>query len=548
MPAESIDLPNIKSMISQPMAGVTKRKRVDENIATSQEDIHKKKPSTVLMWFKNDLRSSDNPALLAATQLAKRHEYYTIALFVISPQDYFIHDDAAIKIDFRLRCLNKLREKLAVLNIPLVILTVNRRKNIPETLLEFCRARKVYQLFYNAEYEVDELRRDATVTQLLEADGRKVSCFHDQCIVFPRALLTKTDQPFKVYTPFKKTWCAHIESNICPKTKAPSLLILAESPLPNAFEIRQQSQFIDLFESEIPKSIKGFELDGGYAALARKRYPAGENAALKRLHTFLETKVQNYNERRNVPAKEGTSVLSPYLASGVISIRQCVRAAWEVNGRKLSTGQNGIVSWISELIWREFYRHVLVHFPQVSMNRPFKPEAASLSWELDVNGENFKAWSEGRTGYPIVDAGMRQLKSTGWMDNRLRMCTAMFLTKDLLLNWQLGEKFFMQHLIDGDLAQNNGGWQWCASTGTDAAPYFRIFNPLLQSEKIDPNGDIIRKYIPELAHLKSPVIHDPYHRLPKQEFDKLGYPPPIVDHKMARERALAAFKKVLSKK
>jgi deoxyribodipyrimidine photo-lyase len=237
----------------------------------------------------------------------------------------------------------------------------------------------------------------------------------------------------------------------------------------------------------------------------------------------------------------GTSRLSPYLAVGVVTARQCLRAAIDANRGRLDRGHPGPRAWIDELIWREFYRHVLVGFPRVSMNRAFRPETEPLPWRQDER--QFKAWCQGRTGVPIVDAAMRQLQQEGWMHNRLRMIVAMYLAKDLFIDWRRGERHFMHHLIDGDLASNNGGWQWAASTGTDAAPYFRVFNPHRQSRRYDPEGLFIRRYVPELRELDSGSIHDPS-AIDRRDFSRLGYPAPLCDHGQARRQVISAFKRL----
>ncbi len=232
-------------------------------------------------------------------------------------------------------------------------------------------------------------------------------------------------------------------------------------------------------------------------------------------------------------------MLSPYLTAGVLSVRQCAAAAIEANDGQLDGGHEGIVQWIDELVWREFYKHILVGFPRVSMHRAFKLETERLVWT--DNDSQFEAWCHGQTGVPIVDAAMRQLTTTGWMHNRLRMITAMYLSKNLFIDWRRGERFFMQHLIDGDLAANNGGWQWAASTGTDAAPYFRIFNPVSQSKRFDPEGAFIRQFVPELADLDDSEIHDPS-CLPSLVRSRLDYPEPLVDLSVSRKKAIDAFK------
>ncbi|RUS25846.1 deoxyribodipyrimidine photo-lyase, partial [Jimgerdemannia flammicorona] len=352
-----------------------------------------------------------------------------------------------------------------------------------------------------------------------------------------------------VFTPFKASWLNHLETQKSPTTPG-SLALLDQAPTPTSNPSTARNAHASLFTDPafaIPASLPSLPLPAHQKNLIQTLYPPGEPAAHARLTAFLTTKIASYHLARDQPAKDGCSALSPYLAAGVISARQCLRAARRANGGKLRTGKEGVVGWVSELAWRDFYRHVLFHFPRVCMGRAFKQETEKVEWAEDLRGVKFKAWCEGKTGFPIVDAGMRQMKEIGWMHNRVRMCAAMFLSKDLLLDWRMGEKFFMQHLIDGDFASNNGGWQWAASTGTDAQPYFRVFNPHLQSERFDSEGEYVRRWIPELKEVRVPAVHDPSGALVKEEFEKLGYAYPIVDHKQARERALAAYKKALAK-
>ncbi|HNB19211.1 MAG TPA: FAD-binding domain-containing protein, partial [Agitococcus sp.] len=263
-----------------------------------------------------------------------------------------------------------------------------------------------------------------------------------------------------------------------------------------------------------------------------------EEAALKRLDIFCQHHIRGYKDNRDYPLHpEGTSRLSPYLAVGSISARQCFQAA--INEQQAYGHSDGIDCWISELAWRDFYKHLMVAYPHLCKHKAFKANTDNIVWRHDQ--VDFQRWCEGKTGFPIVDAAMRQLNTIGWMHNRLRMVTAMFLTKDLFIDWRWGERYFMEHLIDGDLAANNGGWQWSASTGNDAAPYFRIFNPALQSQKFDANGDFIRRYVPELAHLDSKTIHEP-HGKQRQLF--LDYPLPMVNHKQACAFAVEQFEKI----
>jgi deoxyribodipyrimidine photo-lyase len=263
---------------------------------------------------------------------------------------------------------------------------------------------------------------------------------------------------------------------------------------------------------------------------------------MKLLREFITKRGDDYKAKRDFPAIDGTSSLSPHLAIGTVSPRQCVIAAMEANtsgkGSKLDNGSDGLVHWISEVMWREFYIHILVGYPRVCMHRAFQLSTEQLRW--NENPTHFEAWCQGKTGVPIVDAGMRQLLATGWMHNRMRMVTAMYLTKNLFIDWRKGEKWFMQHLVDGFLASNNGGWQWSASTGTDAAPYFRIMNPVSQSQKFDAQGEYIRTFVPELRDVEGEGIHEPW-ELPLLLRTKLDYPEPLVNLTKSRQDAIDKF-------
>ena len=267
-----------------------------------------------------------------------------------------------------------------------------------------------------------------------------------------------------------------------------------------------------------------------------KQWPAGENEAIKRLHQFLDKKVLDYSKNRNDPILDGTSRISPYLALGIISPKRCILEALKINNFEFTSGNIGITKWIDEIVWREFYKNIMHSFPKVSKGQPFQDYSNKIKWRH--NEEEFNAWKQGKTGFPIVDAAMRQLHQEGWMHNRLRMIVAMFFTKNMLHDWRLGETYFMQNLIDGDFASNNGGWQWSSSTGTDAAPYFRIFNPITQSTNFDKEGSFIKKYVPELKDLDKSVIHNP----PKEHRKYCNYSEPILDLKESRLRAIEAFK------
>ncbi|GJJ76465.1 deoxyribodipyrimidine photo-lyase [Entomortierella parvispora] len=485
-----------------------------------------------LMWFRTDLRLQDNTALHAASIRAKVGNSFLVGLYIISPEEWRDHDEAPVKIDFWMRNLHCLRESLEKLAIPLVIKTAIHKDDIPGIVQSVVEDMYISHVFWNAELLVDERKRDASVKKaLLARSNVQVEECDDQCIVPPADVRTKTGNPYAVFTPFYNTWCKLVDSE-------PHYLELSQTPERNPPEIR--TTFAQYFDQNPPSSYP-HTLDINNM---KELYPAGESQAHRRLDSFIKNKASRYQEGRDIPQLEGTSVLSPYLAAGVISARQCVAAARTANKGKLTTGDEGLKTWIKEVGWREFYRHIVVAFPRVSKSHAFQPKTETVEWS--DNEEHFQRWCQGKTGFPIVDAGMRQLNSIGYMHNRLRMITACFLVKDLLINWQQGEKYFMSQLIDGDLPSNNGGWQWSASTGTDAQPYFRVFNPLLQSQRFDAKGDFIRRWVPELKSLNDKQIHNPHGVLSPKEFAKLRYPKPIVDHASAKAKYIAEFKRVLA--
>ena len=353
--------------------------------------------------------------------------------------------------------------------------------------------------------------------------GSQIERFHDRVIVPPREISTKEGKFYSVFTPYRKVWDGLADDN------------LVESPTP------KKQKPIDVEASSVPTKVSGYKFSSSIDEL----WPPGEKEAQRRLKDYSK-RIDDYSSGRDLPAIDGTSQLSPYLAAGAISPRQCAALAIKANSKEIGDlkepNNPGARVWLSELTWRDFYTHVLVGFPRVSMHRPFKEKTEGIKWRDDE--KDFEAWKNGQTGYPIVDAGMRQLKETGWMHNRLRMVTAMFLTKHLLIDWRMGERHFMENLIDGDLAANNGGWQWSASTGTDSVPYFRIFSPFSQSKRFDTKGEFIYRMCPELAEVPAKALHDEKKlREAVQEFDS-EYCDYIVDYSKGRARALAAFKKL----
>ena len=463
-----------------------------------------------LAWLRCDLRTVDNTALAKACEDPDAEVY---AVFIATPDTWHAHDVAPVKERLIYRHLQSLAKDLAKLNIPLIYLEAHTFDQSIDALLTLIDEYDISRVFYNKEYGVNEKKRDAQFAQLLETRPCQLHDYDDQTMVAP-GLRTKAGHPFKVFTPFKRAWQNHCE----------------HYPVHCLAVPKKRKAVAPIVKDSIPEP-KALPMD--------KFYPAGCKEAHKRLQHFCDNGLWHYANNRDIPAVPGTSVLSPYLAIGALSTRSCYIAAMAA---KQDHNHEHIHTWVNELIWRDFYIHILHSFPKVSKGLPFKDDTLAIQW---VNNDNdFKAWCEGRTGIPLVDAAMTQLINTGWMHNRLRMVCAMFLSKHLLVDWRRGEQFFMQHLVDGHLASNNGGWQWAASTGTDAVPYFRVFNPATQSQRFDAKGDFIRSQLPALAEIPAKQIHLP----PKQLRDSLGvdYPCPIIDLKYGRLRAIETFKAVKS--
>ncbi|ORY55832.1 DNA photolyase, FAD-binding/Cryptochrome [Pseudomassariella vexata] len=506
-----------------------------EHTAESRNGIDVK--DAVVHWFKMDLRTHDNRALSLASEKAKDAGVPLIGLYVVSPQDFEAHLTAPVRVDFVMRTLQVLKHDLAKLNVPLHVETVEKRKEIPKRILEFLDEWGANHMFANMEYEVDELRREAKMVHLCAERGIAFEVVHDTCVVPPGALQSGSGKQYSVYSPWFRAWLAHIHTN-------PDLLTLFKAP--PTFSPAARAKVAVLFDCEMPQVPESKRLSEEDAQRLHAFWPAGEHEAMDRLEKFCQEKIGKYHQRRNVPSEAGTSSLSVHLATGTLSARTAVLYARNRNKvKKLDAGIEGVQTWISEVAWRDFYKHVLVNWPYVCMNKPFKPEYSNITWSY--NASHFAAWSQGRTGFPVIDAAMRQMAHMGWMHNRCRMIVASFLAKDLLIDWRMGERFFMENLIDGDFASNNGGWGFSASVGVDPQPYFRIFNPLLQSEKFDPNGEYIKKWIPELKGMTNKEVHDPYGRGAGAKARKAGYPERIVEHKDARARALAVYKEGLER-
>lgn len=474
-----------------------------------------------LVWFRSDLRVRDNASLHSACARATRG---VVAVFTICPRQWHEdHEWGAMKAGFVLRCVAALSEALRQRNIALRLITTDRFDAVPRALLGLARRERCDALHFGDEYELNEARRDAAVEALFTEHGLGVHRACDAALYPPGSVLTGEGRVYTVFSPFKRACKARWKEGDQPDAlglpKKQDAMVGEPDAVPELAELR-------LFG------------DGGDAATRPDLWKAGEVAASARLTAFIEHRLEGYKDGRDDYTTNATSTLSPHLAAGVVGVRQCVAAALEANHGRIDSGSAGAVSWMDELLWREFYKHLTAQLPRLSRGENMKREYDVLRWR-DSEGD-LAAWREARTGYPIVDAAMRQLLQTGWMHNRLRMVVAMFLTKELLIHWRRGESHFCRMLVDLDYASNNGGWQWSASTGADAAPYFRIMNPVTQSKRHDPDGAFIRRFVPELAGVEGEAIHEPW-VLPALLRRGLDYPEPIVDREVARARALAAF-------
>lgn len=477
---------------------------------------------TSIVWLRRDLRLSDNAALYEACSKSER----VCVAFVVNPPMLRDPSMGSPIVCAFFEALGALREDLRARGSDLAILIGDFTSEL-RSLAKCIEARAMY---YNVDYEPAAVRRDATVEAALRADGLEVAAFVDHVYFSAGDVLQNNGSPYRVFTPYKRRWLDL--RTFSPRLPFPSL---------RALEGRLLERLLIGGTAPVPKAE-----DFGFSNSAA--YPhATEALAHLRLRDFLDGPARAYQIDRNIPSLDGTSRLSHHLRAGTIGVRTCVEQAVS---RARSSGpqhRESIETWIAELVWRDFYQSVLKWFPKVE-NAPFLLAAQNVPWRSDES--DFSTWCDGRTGYPIVDAAMRQLNETGWMHNRLRMIAASFLSKHLLIDWHSGERYFHRQLADADLAQNNGGWQWAASTGTDAVPYFRIFNPVAQGKRFDPAGTFVKHFIPELANVPTKYVHEPWMMPPLLQAASgvtIGreYPAPIVVHNEARSRAIHVFKSTL---
>jgi deoxyribodipyrimidine photo-lyase len=482
--------------------------------------------STAIVWLRRDLRLDDNAAIAAAARASER----IVCAFVLDPILLRGERMGAPIVQFFFDSLTVLREHLRRDGSDLAL----REGDFAAELATLARHVAAQAVFYNVDYDPAMRERDGRVVAALEAQRLAVHASVDHVYAAAETIVQPSGKPYTVFTPYRKRWEA----------------TFAGAPIAPYRSARAARGKVLAAAAIGPVHAVPAPADYGYAASTR--FPAGGiDAGERHLRAFIAGGVQTYLETRNAPAVDGTSHLSPHLRAGTVGIRACVDAALRArSAASATTAAASIGGWLTELIWRDFYQGLLVHFPHVA-DAPFNPAGADVAYRSDAR--SFAAWCAGETGYPIVDAAMIQLNTTGWMHNRLRMIVASFLTKHLLIDYRLGERYFEQHLADADLGANNGGWQWSSSVGTDAAPYFRVFNPTLQGKTFDPDGTFVRTMLPALAGVPAGYIHEPWAMPPLVAASAgvvLGkdYPAPIVDHAAARTRAIAVYGAALKRR
>lgn len=466
-----------------------------------------------LCWIRRDLRVHDHFALSEALKNANE----TIVTFIF---DKIIleklHNKNDARVSIIMDSLKEIEKNLQEHGSSLLIRYGDPVVEIPKLVEEY----KIDGLFFNRDYEPYAKSRDFKIEKIIHSLKKNIFTFKDHVFYESSEILNGSGDVYKVFTPYKNKWLEtfHEQENFIPEYKC-NLKKL--SPLKNSKNILNYDWYEEIAFAPTECLLQG-----------------GSHQALKLLNSFRNN-ISNYKEARDIPALEQTSNLSSYIRVGNLSIRDMIRLATEKRNI-------GYETWLSEIIWRDFYQVILDAYPRIEKNS-FRPEYDNIIWLGQK--KDFQAWCDGQTGYPLVDAAMRCLNTTGMMHNRLRMVVASFLTKTLLIDWRLGEKYFAQKLLDYDMAANNGGWQWSASTGVDAQPYFRIFNPYNQSEKFDPDGIYIRQWCPELTKFSNKTIHSPQdteilEQIKAECFIGKDYPAPIVAYKQQRERALLMYKAV----
>jgi deoxyribodipyrimidine photo-lyase len=469
---------------------------------------------TTIVWFRQDLRLADNPALHAAAQRGA-----VVPVYIWSPDEEAPWAPGGATRVWMHESLGALDASLRAIGSRLVL----REGPADAALFALARETNAQAVHWNRQYEPAAIARDKKVKAALNAASLRAESFKANLLFEPWEVMTGEERPYRVFTPF---W------NACQAKPGPAAPIDAPEKLSTPSK----------WPASLPLDSLGLLPEIPWDAGIRDAWTPGEAGAQQRMDTFVVAAMVDYESRRDTPSQETTSLLSPHLHFGEMG----PRTIWHACKRAAGGRGKAALPYLRQIVWREFAHHVLYHFPHTT-TAPMRSEFADFPWHHDAT--RLHAWQRGRTGYPIVDAGMRQLWETGWMHNRVRMIAASFLVKDLHIHWLDGARWFWDTLVDADLANNSFGWQWTAGCGADAAPYFRIFNPVLQGAKFDPKGDYVRRWVPELAALPAKWIHNPW-EAPAETLSKSGmhlgetYPHPIVDHADARATALEYFQRI----
>ena len=465
---------------------------------------------TAIHWFRRDFRLTDNTSLNAAARSAEE----VVPVYILSHWKKHHHWTGPNRQEFLCGCLQSLAGNLESIGSALIIRCGGQEKELEKLLAET----KAGAIHCNRDPDPFGRAMEDRVAAIARAHGAEFHAHQDIAIHERDELLTTAGEPYRVYSPYARAWMQLAKPPVGPRVKQlRTPANLPSLPLPDLAHWSLRSAGTQIIEP-------------------------GERAARKRLKTFLSAagEARRYALQRNIPHGATTSRFSQDLRWGLLSCRDIYASCQSLIDTLDAKGRDSVAKFVRELVWRDFYQQILYHYPEV-LAGDFNPNTRGLPWRRAADQpEAFARWCEGRTGFPMVDAGMRQLSQSGFMHNRLRMITAMFLTKDLHFHWLDGEAFFMRNLVDGDIASNNGGWQWSAGTGADAAPYFRIQNPWTQGKRFDPQGDFIKEHVPELRGLPDKVLHEP--PLPGTSIAK-GYPPPMADHAVEREHTLDMFRK-----
>lgn len=469
----------------------------------------------VLHWHRRDLRLQDNVAIAKARQQSAK----VVGVFCLDPAILDQDDVAPVRVKYLLECLRELGESYKKVGSQLLIFRGQPLEILPKVV----ESLSVHTVYWNLDVEPYAQHRDHEMAVNLRKAGAKIETFWDQLLHPPGKVFTQAKTPYTVYSPFWKNWIK--------QEKAQPVATLADCQGLSATELEQAKSLGAIALPSLEKL--GFTWENAFTV------PVGERQSLTQLEIFTENVIDNYDGDRNFPAVEGTSRLSAALKFGTVGIRTVWQATeLALKNCRSEEAEQGVKTWRQELAWREFYQHCLFFFPELAQGS-YRDEFKNFPWENDE--EKYQAWCDARTGYPIIDAAMRQLNETGWMHNRCRMIVASFLTKDLIIDWRWGEKYFMQKLVDGDLSANNGGWQWSASSGMDPKP-LRIFNPYTQAQKFDKDGDYIRKWLPELQTLDTKVLLTG--KIPSLICKQYDYPEPIVEHAVQQREFKRLYKLV----